>query len=83
MVSSSYYEIYGGKVYDLLAKKARLRVLEDGKQQAFIFLNFLSFCMAIVIISGVYVRVPDHLVGSNRRSDRENCQVSRRSVVSD
>ncbi|KAF6206076.1 hypothetical protein GE061_017301 [Apolygus lucorum] len=33
MVSSSYYEIYGGKVYDLLAKKARLRVLEDGKQQ--------------------------------------------------
>lgn len=33
IVSASFYEIYGGKVYDLLAKNSRLRVLEDGKQQ--------------------------------------------------
>ncbi|XP_073974572.1 kinesin-like protein Klp10A [Rhodnius prolixus] len=33
MVTSTFFEIYQGKVFDLLAKKARLRVLEDGKQQ--------------------------------------------------
>ncbi|KAG8236394.1 hypothetical protein J437_LFUL014915 [Ladona fulva] len=32
-VSSSFFEIYSGKVFDLLANKAKLRVLEDGKQQ--------------------------------------------------
>ncbi|XP_066153535.1 kinesin-like protein Klp10A isoform X1 [Euwallacea fornicatus] len=33
MVSASFFEIYGKLVFDLLAKKQRLRVLEDGKQQ--------------------------------------------------
>ncbi|XP_055710679.1 kinesin-like protein Klp10A isoform X4 [Phlebotomus papatasi] len=33
VVSASFFEIYSGKVFDLLADKARLRVLEDGKQQ--------------------------------------------------
>ncbi|KAI5750905.1 hypothetical protein M8J77_002349 [Diaphorina citri] len=32
-VSASFFEIYSGKVFDLLAEKAKLRVLEDGKQQ--------------------------------------------------
>ncbi|XP_043237146.1 kinesin-like protein KIF2A isoform X1 [Amphibalanus amphitrite] len=32
-VSASYFEIYSGKVFDLLNAKAKLRVLEDGKQQ--------------------------------------------------
>jgi kinesin family protein 2/24 len=32
-VSASFFEIYSGKVFDLLANKAKLRVLEDGKQQ--------------------------------------------------
>ncbi|XP_043227813.1 kinesin-like protein KIF2A isoform X4 [Amphibalanus amphitrite] len=32
-VSASYFEIYSGKVFDLLNDKAKLRVLEDGKQQ--------------------------------------------------
>lgn len=32
-VSSSFFEIYSGKVFDLLANKAKLRVLEDGKQE--------------------------------------------------
>lgn len=33
VVSSSFFEIYSGKVFDLLANKAKLRILEDGKQQ--------------------------------------------------
>lgn len=32
IVSASFFEIYSGKVFDLLADKAKLRVLEDGKQ---------------------------------------------------
>lgn len=32
-VSASFFEIYSGKVFDLLNAKAKLRVLEDGKQQ--------------------------------------------------
>ncbi|XP_071454293.1 kinesin-like protein KIF2A [Hetaerina americana] len=33
LVSSSFFEIYSGKVFDLLDNKKKLRVLEDGKQQ--------------------------------------------------
>jgi len=33
IVSCSFFEIYSGKVFDLLASKTKLRVLEDGKQQ--------------------------------------------------
>lgn len=33
IVSASFFEIYGKLVFDLLARKQRLRVLEDGKQQ--------------------------------------------------
>lgn len=32
IISTSFFEIYGKLVFDLLAKKQRLRVLEDGKQ---------------------------------------------------
>ncbi|XP_073771393.1 kinesin-like protein KIF2A isoform X1 [Danio rerio] len=32
-VFSTFFEIYSGKVFDLLNRKAKLRVLEDGKQQ--------------------------------------------------
>ncbi|XP_068221434.1 kinesin-like protein KIF2A [Palaemon carinicauda] len=30
-ISASFFEIYGGKVFDLLNEKTKLRVLEDGK----------------------------------------------------
>ncbi|XP_031336179.1 kinesin-like protein KIF2A [Photinus pyralis] len=33
VVSSSFFEIYSGKVFDLLDNKTKLRILEDGKQQ--------------------------------------------------
>ncbi|XP_044741565.1 kinesin-like protein Klp10A [Chrysoperla carnea] len=33
IVSASFFEIYSGKVFDLLADKQKLRVLEDGKGQ--------------------------------------------------
>ncbi|XP_066298857.1 kinesin-like protein KIF2A isoform X5 [Branchiostoma lanceolatum] len=33
IVGCSFFEIYGGKVFDLQNKKHKLRVLEDGKQQ--------------------------------------------------
>jgi len=32
-VGCSYFEIYSGKLFDLLSGKSKLRVLEDGKQQ--------------------------------------------------
>ncbi|VDL90728.1 unnamed protein product [Schistocephalus solidus] len=32
-VEAAFFEIYSGKVFDLLNKKAKLRVLEDGKNQ--------------------------------------------------
>ncbi|XP_049548906.1 kinesin-like protein Klp10A isoform X2 [Anopheles darlingi] len=33
IVTASFYEIYSGKVFDLMADKRKLRVLEDGKKQ--------------------------------------------------
>nr|CAI5832189.1 unnamed protein product [Callosobruchus analis] len=33
VVSASFFEIYSGKLFDLLNNKAKLRILEDGKQQ--------------------------------------------------
>ncbi|ELU10751.1 hypothetical protein CAPTEDRAFT_167419 [Capitella teleta] len=33
VVGASFFEIYSGKVFDLLNNKLKLRVLEDGKQQ--------------------------------------------------
>ncbi|GAB6026088.1 hypothetical protein CHUAL_012291 [Chamberlinius hualienensis] len=32
-VSASFFEIYSGKVFDLLNNKKKIRILEDGKQQ--------------------------------------------------
>lgn len=32
-VDAAFFEIYSGKVFDLLNKKTKLRVLEDGKNQ--------------------------------------------------
>lgn len=31
-VGCSFFEIYGGKVFDLLGKRKLLRILEDGKK---------------------------------------------------
>ncbi|XP_066255232.1 kinesin-like protein Klp10A isoform X1 [Euwallacea similis] len=33
VISASFFEIYSGKVFDLLNKKQRLKILEDGKQK--------------------------------------------------
>ena len=41
VVSCSYLEVYGGKVFDLLSGKSKLKVLEDGKQQ--VRLKWLQF----------------------------------------
>ena len=32
-INASFFEIYSGKVFDLLNKKERLRILEDKRQQ--------------------------------------------------
>lgn len=49
IVAASFFEIYSGKVFDLLNGKARLRILEDGKQQVQVreILNFLFFGNAL------------------------------------
>jgi hypothetical protein len=33
----SFYEIYGGRSYDLLNKRKRLKILEDGEGRVSIF----------------------------------------------
>lgn len=79
IISASFFEIYSGKVFDLLADKEKLRVLEDGKQQVpFTFLpSFLSCC--------VYVKPPPVFLvsGTDRRIDGEGGGVVRRSIEID
>lgn len=61
VVSASYFEIYGKLVFDLLNKKIRLRVLEDGK----------GIVRVVGLTEKVVERVEDVLVliqqGSNER----------------
>ncbi|KAG7229310.1 hypothetical protein INR49_012968 [Caranx melampygus] len=47
----SFFEIYNGKVYDLLNKKAKLRVLEDDRQQ-----------VQVVGLEEVYVTTADEVI---------------------
>ncbi|XP_054623179.1 kinesin-like protein KIF2C isoform X1 [Dunckerocampus dactyliophorus] len=47
----SFFEIYNGKVYDLLNKKAKLRVLEDERQQ-----------VQVVGLEEIYVSTADEVV---------------------
>ncbi|XP_055007673.1 kinesin-like protein KIF2C isoform X2 [Boleophthalmus pectinirostris] len=47
----SFFEIYNGKVYDLLNKKAKLRVLEDERQQ-----------VQVVGLEEVYVNSADEVI---------------------
>nr|XP_057924624.1 kinesin-like protein KIF2C isoform X2 [Doryrhamphus excisus] len=47
----SFFEIYNGKVYDLLNKKAKLRVLEDERQQ-----------VQVVGLEEVYVSTADEVI---------------------
>ena len=42
VVSCSYFEIYGGKVFDLLSGKSKLKVMEDGKQQVTLWSYFYT-----------------------------------------
>lgn len=44
IVSASFFEIYSGKVFDLLNDKAKLRVLEDGKQQVIVIDPLMNGC---------------------------------------
>uniref|UniRef100_A0A8C6U607 Kinesin-like protein n=1 Tax=Neogobius melanostomus TaxID=47308 RepID=A0A8C6U607_9GOBI len=50
-VYASFFEIYNGKVYDLLNKKAKLRVLEDERQQ-----------VQVVGLEEVYVTSADEVI---------------------
>lgn len=77
IISASFFEIYSGKVFDLLADKEKLRVLEDGKQQVFSspfhFLFFLSFLFVTQC----------HVSGADRRIDGEGGGVVRRGIEID
>ena len=44
-ISVSFFEIYGGKVFDLLNQQKRLRVLEDGKQNV----NIVGLAEQVVV----------------------------------
>ncbi|XP_067892492.1 kinesin-like protein KIF2C isoform X2 [Heterodontus francisci] len=52
-VSVSFFEIYSGKVFDLLNKKTKLRIMEDNKQQVQIvgLLEQNVFCVDDVIMN--------------------------------
>ena len=56
-ISASFFEIYSGKVYDLLNKKVRLRILEDAKQQVqvsvIIGVVYYSSYMYLIVINCV------------------------------
>ncbi|XP_038649997.1 kinesin-like protein KIF2C isoform X2 [Scyliorhinus canicula] len=52
-VSVSFFEIYSGKVFDLLNKKTKLRIMEDNKQQVQIvgLLEQTVYCVDDVIMN--------------------------------
>ena len=54
-VSCSFFEIYGGKVFDLLARRAKRRVLEDGR-----FHFVLSLTLPSRHAFEVYFKTPLH-----------------------
>lgn len=80
IISASFFEIYSGKVFDLLADKEKLRVLEDGKQQVpFRFLpSFLPFALRVCKTPPVFL-----VSGTDRRIDGEGGGVVRRSIEID
>lgn len=51
VVSASFFEIYSGKVFDLLNGKKKIRILEDGKQQTQLLglLENVTDCMQDVL----------------------------------
>ena len=44
IVSSSFFEIYCGKVYDLLNNKKKLRILEDAKSKVQVMCIVIVLC---------------------------------------
>lgn len=72
IISASFFEIYSGKVFDLLADKEKLRVLEDGKQQVFsspfhfliLFLSFLFYRNTCVTFQVQIVGLTEKVVES-------------------
>ena len=44
IVSSSFFEIYCGKVYDLLNNKKKLRILEDAKSKVQVMCIVILLC---------------------------------------
>ena len=68
IVSSSFFEIYCGKVYDLLNNKKKLRILEDAKSKVQVMriccvyplssLSSLSLCLCLSVSVSVSPSLP-------------------------
>ena len=50
IVSSSFFEIYCGKVYDLLNNKKKLRILEDAKSKVQVMRIVIYYAVSILYL---------------------------------
>lgn len=79
IISASFFEIYSGKVFDLLADKEKLRVLEDGKQQV----SHVSFLLSSFLAPRTFNTPRPVFSGADCRIDGEGGGVVRRGIEID
>jgi hypothetical protein len=66
MVSASFFETYSGEVFDLLVNKAKLRILDIGKQQV----KFVGLTEKVVGSVDELLNLREH--GNTARTERSH-----------